>query len=183
MKAVFGERDSQIFTLGLTPAGRLWAALERLFFLFVALAVGGVIFYLPDYLGRYREEEPVPGMLFALLIGGVFLISLVAALLRFFRNDLWVVDADEGALVYQAGRLFGRGVQQTGIDFEYIERFLVDVKNAPRDSRLLVQLSDGGGERMLVTRFGADSLSRAADDLGAFLRSRGIDIPIESAEG
>lgn len=182
MKAVFGERKSKIFTLGLTPGGRLGAAIERLLFMFIALSLGGAIFFLPDYIGRYRAEEPVQGLLIGVLLGSVFLMSLVAASLRFFRNDLWVLDLDEGALIYQAGKIFGRGVQQSGIDFEHIDRFLVDIKPAPRESRLIVQLGDGGGERMFVTRIGGQSIGEVAQELADFLAAYSIDIPIDSVQ-
>lgn len=182
MKAVFGERKSKIFTLGLTPSGRLAAALERLLFMFIALSVVGSIFFLPDYFGRYRAEEPVPGLLFGVLLLSVLFMSLIAATLRFFRNDLWVLDVEEGALIYQAGQIFGRGVQQSGIEFEQIERFLVDIKPAPRESRLIVQLHDGGGERMFVTRVGGASIREVADKLAPFLRKHKLRIPIETAQ-
>lgn len=182
MKAVYGERKAKIFTLGLTSGGRLGAAVERLIFMFLALSVVGTIFFLPDYIGRYRAEEPVGGLLFGVLLGSVFLMSLVAAALRYFRNDLWVLDVEEGALIYQAGQIFGRGVQQSGIEFEHIERFLVDIKPAPRESRLIVQLHDGGGERMFVTRVGGASIAQAAEALEPFLRKHRIRIPIVAAQ-
>lgn len=182
MKAVFGERKAKIFTLGLTRSGRLAAAVERLIFMFLALTVCGSIFFLPDYIGRYRAEEPVTGMLFGVLLLSVLFMSLVAATLRYFRNDLWVLDVEERALIYQAKQIFGRGVQQSGIEFEQIERFLVDIKPAPRESRLIVQLHDGGGERMLVTRVGGASIAQVAEALGPFLRKHRIDAAIESAQ-
>jgi len=181
MKAVFGAQKSKLFTLGLTRSGRLAAAAERLFFMFLTLMVGAMIFFLPDYIGRYRAEEPVAGLLFGILLLAVLLVSLLGATLRYFRNELWVLDVEEGALIYQSGKLFGRGIQQYGIDFEHIERFLVEINPSPRESRLLVQLQDGGGERMIVTRVGGASIAQVAEALGPFLRKYRIQIPIVTA--
>lgn len=182
MKAVFGAQKSNLFTLGLTRSGRLAAATERLFFMFLTLMGGAMIFFLPDYIGRYRAQEPVAGLLFGILLLAVALMSLLGATLRYFRNELWVLDVDEGALVYQSRKLFGRGPQQYGIDFEHIERFLVEINPSPRESRLLVQLRDGGGERMLVTRVGGASIAAAAQALEPFLRTYRIEIPVVTAE-
>lgn len=178
MKAVFGERKSKLFTLGLTRSGRLWAAAERLFFMFLTLSVVGTIFFLPDYMGRYRAEEPVSGLLFGLLLLAALAASLLAATLRYFRREFWVLDVEEGALVYQSGKLFGRGAQQYGIDFEHIERFLVEINPSPRESRMLAQFHDGKGERILVTRVGGASLAEVAEALTPFLRKNRIQIPI-----
>lgn len=180
MKAVFAEEYPQIFTLGLTAAGRALAALERLIFWFIGLSVVGTIFYLPDYIGYYRAREPAPGMLFLVIVAGAFLLSLAAAILRYFRRESWSIDLDERALIYQSARLLRLGaVQQAAIDLAEVERFLLETHPAPRDSRLLAQLRDGGGQRLLVTRFGDESLVKTCDALQAFISRKGLNIPLE----
>lgn len=179
MKSVITSRDNGNFHIGQTPAGRAAAALERFAFIVPLIVLGGSIFFLPDYLGRYREQEPMPGFLFlALIITAVF-IGLVASALRFFRNDLWVIDATEQMLVYQASRVVGQGFEQSGIELDMVERFIVRIADAPRDSEIFVRVDGHGTERVISSRFGVESVREAADALGAFLEENGIEIPVD----
>ncbi len=178
MRAVFAETKGNTFAMGATPAGRMWAALERLMFLFPVLLIGATIFYLPDYLGRYRAQEPQSGLLLVVLIIGTLGLSLLAAVLRFLRKELWVVDLGEQMLVYQTSRLLG-GSQQTGVEFEHIKRFAVHLADAPHTSRLVVELDEHGGERMLETRLGAQSLREVAEALAEFLDAHDLDIAVD----
>ncbi|QDG53969.1 hypothetical protein FIV42_25470 [Persicimonas caeni] len=178
MKSVITSRDNGTFNIGQTPAGRAAAAMERFVFIFPLIVLGGSIFFLPDYIGRYREQEPMPGFLFLALVLTALFIGLVASTLRFFRNDLWVVDAGEGMLVYQASRVFGKGFEQAGIELDMVERFIVNIEDAPRDSEIFVRVDGHGTERVISSRFGVESVREAADELKAFLDDKGIDIPV-----
>jgi hypothetical protein len=179
MKPVITTHEDQTFNIGASASGRAAAALERFVFVFAMLAIGGSIFFLPDYLGRYREQEPMAGFLLLTLVISVLFISLVAAILRMRRNDLWSVDAGEGMLVYQANRLFRKGFEQTAVELDMVRRFVAKLNDAPRDSELFVELEDHGPERIVEARFGADAIRQAAEDLREFLAAEDIDIPVE----
>ncbi len=179
MKAVITTRDNGAFNIGQTPAGRAAAALERFVFIFPLIVLGGSIFFLPDYLGRYREQEPMPGFLFLALVISAAFIGLVASVLRFFRNDLWVIDTQEGMLVYQASRVLRGGFDQAGIELDMVERFIVKLEDSPKDSGMYVRVEGEGTERVVESRFGARSIEEAADELRAFLDDKGIDIPVD----
>lgn len=179
MKAVITTREDGILNIGATPAGRAAAALERFVFVVPLIVIGGGIFFLPDYLGRYREQEPVPGFLLAALVITAVFIGLVASVLRYFRDDLWVVDANERMLVYQTSRVLGSGVEHTGIELDMIERFVAEIDESWGDSGLYVQVEGHGHERMLESRTGADSFGQVADVLRDFLSEKGLEIPVE----
>jgi hypothetical protein len=179
MKPVITTQKDKTFNIGASAYGRLGAAMERFVFVFAMLLIGGAIFFVPDYIGRYREQEPMPGFLLLALVIAVLFISLVAATLRLYRNDLWSVDAGEGLLVYQANRLIRKGFEQTAVDLDRVRRFVVKLDDPPKDSEFLVELDDQGPERVVEARFGSYAFREAAEELRAFLAAENIDIPVE----
>lgn len=179
MKAVFGQQNADSFTMGLSLSGRTLAAGERFIFSLLALVVVGTIFFLPDYVGRYRAQEPVAGMFFVLLGLASVLISLMLGVLRFFRREIWVVDPAQGALIYQTSRWLGLSQRQEAVDLGAIERFRTESRPGLADSQLLVQFSDGGGARMLVARRSAAAMDDLARQLADYLAAQRIEIPVE----
>jgi hypothetical protein len=179
MKPVITTHEGRTFNIGASAYGRLGAAMERFVFVFAMLLIGGSLFFVPDYIGRYREQEPVFGFLFLALVITVLFVSLVAGALRLFRNDLWSVDAGEGLLVYQANRLIRKGFEQTAVELDMVRRFVVKLDDPPRESEFLVELEDHGPERIVEARFGSHSFRDAAEELREFLSAEGIDIPVE----
>lgn len=179
MKAVFGEQYASSFTMGLSRSGRALAAGERFVFSWIALSVVGTLFYLPDYVGRYRAQEPVAGMFFVLLGAVCLLTSLMLAALRYFRSEIWVVNPAQGVLIYQTSRWLGLGQRRAAVDLGAIERFRSETRPGLADSQLLVQFGDGGGARMLVARLSSAAIDQLAGQLAVFLSEHRIDIPVE----
>ena len=182
MNAFFVTTEDDTLQIGPTRVGRASAAIERFVFLAPVVAIIGAIFFLPDYVGRYQEQEPVPGLLAGVLAIFSVFVGLVAGVMRFLRGELWVLDAGERALIYQTNRVIGTGVQQAAIDLDQIERVWVEVKDTPRTSGMYLSIVDGPQrERMLDTRFGAEALDEVAEQLEAFADDHGLALDVETA--
>ncbi|MFW5968963.1 MAG: hypothetical protein ACOCV2_15670 [Persicimonas sp.] len=177
MDVIRADRVDDTLQVAATFPGRGLAALERFLFLFLVLVVFGAIFFAPDYVMRYREEEPVPGLLLGALAGVAALISLATALVRFVHSEVWAIDLDEKMLVYQSKRVL-RGFEQTGVDIDRVDHFRLVSRRAPRSSGLYVELTDGNSERMCELRAGRASFEEAADDMEAFLDEHDLDIEV-----
>lgn len=183
MKAFVAVEHGQVFEAAPTSAGRVAAALERFAFLVPVIVIGGGLFFLPDYFGRYREQEPVPGFFLAALLGGAALIGLFASTLRYLREERWVIDVGEGLLVYETNRLFSAQVEQAGIELDRVERFRLETASFPGATGLFVELDDGSiTERIFETRLGGSSIVEVAAQLEAFIEGRRLDIPVDRDE-
>lgn len=182
MKAVFTIEEDKIFRLGPTRVGRAYVALERLVAVAAVLIIGGGIFFLPDYIGRYREQEPMPGFLLGALVIAALFIGLLTATLRFLRGEVWAVDLDDKMLVYQTKTYLGGGHDQVGIELDRVERFRVDEGSFPRSSGLWVDLDGGISERVFEARAGGESFVEAAEELDDFLKKHRVDIAVEGIE-
>lgn len=177
MDLIRAEKKDHTLQMSATFVGRAMAALERFLFLVPVIVLFGAIFFLPDYLGRYREEEPVPGLLLAALFGVALLIGLATSAVRFLHSEIWVIDMDEEMLIYQSKRVFG-GFDQTGVDIDRVDCFHMVSRGAPRSSGLYVELTDDKSERLFELRAGGRSFEEAADELEAFIDEKDLDIEV-----
>ena len=183
MKQFFSTSEDEVFQIGPTPVGRLTAALERAFVLVGFVGVGAAIFFLPDYFGRLRHQQPEPGFYGWLLLICAGFVGLVSGLVRFLRKEVWVIDLDEQVFVYETSRLLG-GFQQAAIDLEDIDRVALDANGFPGESRLVVEI-DGGAhvEYLCRTRFGSGSTRQVAENLRDFIEAHDWDIEYSLGDG
>ncbi|MGM0556786.1 MAG: hypothetical protein ACQEVA_10450 [Myxococcota bacterium] len=176
MKLFFTTTEDNAFQIGPTPVGRLVAASERFAMVFLFAIFAGGIFFLPDYLGRYRQNEPEPGFhVYLLLICGLF-VAFVASLVRFVRKEVWVLDLDEDMLVYETSRMLG-GFQQAGVDLDDVEYLAYEPAAFPGTSGIYVTIE--GAERVETiceSRFSHESIRTIAESLESFIDERGWDI-------
>jgi hypothetical protein len=176
MKLFFTTEEDNALQIGPTPIGRLMAASERFAMVFLFAIFAGGIFFLPDYIGRYRENEPEPGFyVYLLLICGLF-VAFVASLVRFLRKEVWVFDLDEKMLVYESSRMLG-GFQQAGVELADVEHLSYEPAAFPSTSGIYVTVE--GAERVETiceSRFGHDSIASIAAELASFIDESGWDI-------
>lgn len=182
MNAVFAQQEDKTLQIGPTPMGRALLAAERFVFVFAAVVIIAGLFFAVDYFGRYRAEEPFAGFLFLVLAATAAVFALFAALLRFLRTELWVVEPHEGMLLYQTSRVLGRGIDQTGVELDEVARFQLEARGFPHSSALYVELDGGQRERVFEGWAAASSLEAAAERLGAYLDEHGYDIPVERVD-
>jgi hypothetical protein len=181
MKAVFAQQEDKTLQLGPTMLGRALLAAERFVFVFAAVVVIGGLFFAVDYIGRLRDEEPFAGFLFLVLAATAAVVALIAALVRFVRTELWVVEPAEGMLLYQTSLVWGRGIDQTGVELDQIACFRVESKGFAGAGALYVELEGGERERIFEGWLAAKSLESAAERLDAFLTEHDYDITVERA--
>lgn len=176
----YAEAEGPTLRIGETSAGRVSAAAARFVLATLGVAAAAAIVSLPDYLGRYREQEPSAGFFPLLVLGVAGFIGLVLGVLRLMRRDLWIVDADEGLLVFESHRIGGRTIQN-GVDLADVVGFRYEPALPPQAGQLTVDLSvaDGASERIITTRRGPEALRPAAERLQAFLDEHDLGLRVE----
>ncbi len=177
MPQFFHEPIDGAFTFGESPQGRLQGALGRFVAVTIGVGVALSAFLLPDYLGRYRAEEPIEGLflLSILLVAG--LAGFALALARMMRRERWIVDAPDGALVLERG--IGRGEPRSEvIDLGRVRSFDLKVVSWWRTSSLDAIMDDGKSINLVACSSFDTSLRGVADALSTYLdRQRsGVDV-------
>jgi hypothetical protein len=172
MNLFFSTEEDDVLQIGPTPFGRLAAAGERFAMVFLFAVFAGGIFFLPDYIGRYQDNEPEPGFfVWLLLICGLF-VALVAALVRVLRKEVWIIDMDEDMFVYETSRMLG-GFQQAGVDLGDVQKIYYEQRAFPRVSGIYVDVA--GAERsetLCESRFGQASIRNIARQLESFIEEQ-----------
>ena len=179
MKLYFTAEEDNSLQIGPTPVGRLLAASERFVIVFLFAVFAGGIFFLPDYIGRFRQNEPEPGFFAWLLLICGFFVAFVASLVRFLRKEVWVIDLDERVFVYETSRMLG-GFQQAGVDLEDVERIVFESASFPRTSGIYVEVE--GAERLETlceSRFSESAIRSIAEQLTSFIGDHGWDVDVD----
>lgn len=174
------ERKGGHVELGLTTMGRAVAALERFVFWFPIAAGALGLFFLPDYLGFYRAQQPAPGVFWAIVGGMAIFAALVGAAGRFARRDLWVIDADRGSVVFQTRPLIG-DVRQAEADLNDLDAVVVRAPEGPAKASVGFRFDGMPDETLWESRFGAGSVDAVAGEIEGFLADRGLDVVLDRA--
>jgi hypothetical protein len=147
------EQTDEKLTLEETTRGRLAAALGRFAVSFPLVFLGLSFFFIPDYIGRYAEAEPVPGLFWLVVFAVAILIALILATLRFVRFERWTFDRKKGEIVYQTHGLYGAGVE-AAVKLDQITRVGLERRSPPLESFVVIDLTDGHRE-IIARRRGA----------------------------
>ena len=175
------ERSGQTLTIRWTRRGRLMSALYRGAKLFPLIMGGLAIFFMPDYVCRFAEEEPVTGLFWGSLAGLALLISFLASTLRYFRSDRWIFDGANRTVTAEVKTLWGQpGVGEA--DLRDLEALRVRARRWPRTSEMRLRL-DSGEEEVIVAGHGmGEQISEAAEEIRDFLRDQRYQVALESID-
>ncbi len=162
-----------------SPSARVRAALGRGALATIGLSIVLLIITAPDYIGRYRAEEPVTGLFFASILGIGALLGGALALARGARRDAFTVSASDQALVLSRS-VFGRARPEDALDLEWVE----GVELRPGwGAKLTAKMSDGK-ELTLWTGVCAQAQAQElVDALGAFSRQNRLTFDARVVQG
>lgn len=175
------ERDGGELVVGQTLTGRLTEAAVR-FVVWAPLTMFGLsVVFMSDYLCEYREQEPVPGMFWAVLGATALFIAGVAGFVRFSRRDAWLFDVRGGEVVFQAHPLVGRSVE-AAVDLSKLEGITVRSVPFPRVSGVAISIEGRPDEIVCSSRFGWSTVSNVAEALETFVDDHGLQVEIEEEQ-
>lgn len=165
-----------------TRRGRFLAAFYRAIKVF-PIAMGALaIFFLPDYLGRFRGEEPFPGLFWLSLAMLAVLGSALVALFRFMRRDRWIFDGTERKVVAEVKTLYGR--PSTGeAELREVEALLLDSRGGLRRSALMLRLDSGEEEELFSGNGLGDDLEEVAERVMGFMREQRYQVELQRVDG
>lgn len=166
-----------------TTAGRLAGAAVR-FAIWAPVAMFGLsLMFMPDYLCQYREQEPVPGMFWMVMLVGAAFIGALGAFVKFARRDVWAFDAEAQEVVFEANPLFGQSAR-TAADLDQWTALRAERSAMPGRSSIAVGLAEHPDERICESRFGWSPLSGVWEDLVAFVDDQRLDVELaETSSG
>jgi hypothetical protein len=175
-RAVNNEEGLEIrATLG----GRLAAAAVR-FAVWTPLGMAGLsVLFLPDYLGQYRQDEPVTGLFWAALAGLAVFAGLIAAGVRLMRRDIWLLSPDRDAIVFATQPLVGR-TRESHIDWSELTSVDWRPRGFGRSSTLSFQFEGHPEETVASTRLGAEPIAPMFDKIKAFLAEHRPDVEVRT---
>lgn len=120
MTHLFVETRQGVICFGETEAARRVAALKRAAFAFVAGATILTALLLPDWVGRYQEQDPTGGALFAGAIAGVAaLVAGALGLSRWLRAEHWEIDPSAATITF-VRKLKGRPPSRESVRFDEV---------------------------------------------------------------
>ncbi|MFU8803566.1 MAG: hypothetical protein ACNA8W_07145 [Bradymonadaceae bacterium] len=169
MKYFSLEKTEEGLVLEETVRGRFVGALVRLVVIFPTIFIALSIFYIPDYLGRYAEQEPVFGFFWLIVLAVALLIGIVVAALRLTRLERWVFDLKARELAYETQGLYGAGHGAT-VPLKEITRAELHLRSAPAQSKLVFELAGGHREVVAQSRFGKEEIEEIANRLQTLFR-------------
>lgn len=162
-----------------SPSARLRAAFGRGALATLGLTAALLVITAPDYIGRYRAEEPVSGLFFASILGVGLLLGGALALARAARRDAFVLSAADNVLELERS-VFGRARPSDALDLEWVEA----LELRPGSGAKLVARMTDGQELTLWTGAcpvsDADALMSA---LGALARQNRLSLDARVAQG
>ncbi len=179
------NEESGELTVQLTLWGRVVAGTFRGIKIFPWLALIAGVFFLPDYIGRYRAEEPVTGLFWLSILSLVFLGCFLWGVLRVLRRDRWVFDGNSRRVIAEVPRLF-RQPARGEADLREIEALQLKTRRFPFESELTVRIdtADEGvrTETILAEPGMGAQIEQAADAIIEFLRDHRYYVDLERAD-
>ncbi len=175
------EISGDVLTVRWSRRGRLMAALYRGIKLFPLIMGGLAIFFMPDYVFRFAEEEPVTGLFWGSLAALALLISFLASSLRYFRSDQWIFDGSELVVAAEVQTLWGKPARGEA-ELRELEALMLETQKWPRRSRLGMRLESGEEEILLQAHGLGDELDEVAETIFEFLRDQRYHIDLERVE-
>lgn len=167
------QRDGPVLTLGWTLWGRVVGGFYRAVKIFPWLAGIAAVFFLPDYWGRYAEEEPVPGLFWGSILALVLLGCFLFGVLRVVRDERWMFDGEERSVIAEV-QLLWASPKQGEIPLRNLEAVELTTRTWPFSSELAIRIDDPEAERDREVVFEepgmASEFEKAADAIMEFLK-------------
>lgn len=171
------DQTGECLEIRRSAAGRVAGAVAR-FAVWMPVGMAALsILFLPDYLGQYREQEPVPGLFWAVLGAISAFVALIGALVKFLRRDLWVVDAEADRLVFETHPLVGTPSQGT-VELDRLERVVLERGDRWEVSAVGFELRGYPNETLGRTRLGGAELDKLVDTIESFVDEHELEIEI-----
>lgn len=172
------QKSGDSLTIEWSRTGRLMAALHRAVMLFPMLMGGLAIFFMPDYVCRYAEEEPVTGLFWGSVAGLALLITFLAATLRYLRRDRWIFDGADRKVIAEVRTLWGEPAVGEA-ELRELEALMLRTRRYPGRSELKLRLDSGEEEVLVEGRGVAKELEDAAQTIVDFLRDQRYHVDLE----
>lgn len=175
------ETGSDSLTLTHTRWGRLVAALYRGLWLFPLVMLGLMVVFMPDYVFRFAEEEPLPGLYWAAYAALALLVAALASTLRYLRSDQWKFDGSSRVVAAEVSALWGEPGRGEA-DLRDVEAFSLARHRWPKKSELKLHLESGEQEVVFARRGGADELEAVADEIMEFMRRHRYHVELRTVD-
>ncbi len=172
------EERGDTLTLRQTRWGRLMAALYRAVVVFPLVMLALMVVFMPDYIFRFAEEEPVTGLFWAAFAGLALLVAGLASTMRYLRRDRWIFDGSSRMVVAEMATLWGEPGRGEA-DLRELESMGLMRRRWPKKSALILRLKSGREETVFSGRGMGAELESVADSIMEFLRRQRYHIELE----
>ncbi len=160
--------------------GRWMAALAR-GVMVAPLAMGALmVIFMPDYLFRWAEEEPMTGaywLAFSVLAG---LVGFLSGLGRYLRRDRWIFDVETEAIIAESQGMWGppKSGEASLRELEALELY-----EGPMWKRTMLGIRLDSGERKPIGwRWGGVQELRAIGEQVASFVAPVVDVALEEVD-
>lgn len=175
------EREGAL-EVGRSRLGQARAAVGRAALSFPLVMGALALILLPDYLGRYREAEPVPGLYWVALAMMSLLFAVIVGSVSALRRERWVFDGPGRQLQVRV-RLMA-SVQEAGVPLRDIEGLELVRGGVGGHARLDVVLKEGRRETLARGYFLDDRLEVVGQAISDYLKAHRFFVELErGAEG
>lgn len=172
------QESGDILTVQWSRMGRLIAAIHRVIKLFPFVMGGFAIFFMPDYVCRFAEEEPVTGLFWGSIAALSLLICFLAGTLRYLRRDRWIFDGSDRILIAEVQTLWGEPA--TGeADLRNLEALMLHTRRYPWRSALHLRLESGEEEVLIEGHGMGEELDQTTQKIMDFLRDQRYHVDLE----
>jgi hypothetical protein len=177
MPQFFHETIDDVLAFGESPQGRLQGAVGRFVAVTVGVSVALSAFLLPDYIGRYRAEEPADGLFLLSILGIAALAGFALALARILRRERWIVDAPGGALVLE--RAVGGGEPRSEVlDLSRVRAIEWRVVRWWRTSSVDAIMDDGASVNLVACSSFDTSLRAVAEAIASYAATHRVGVDV-----
>ncbi|TXD39127.1 hypothetical protein FRC98_01615 [Lujinxingia vulgaris] len=173
---VAAEREGAL-EVGRSRLGQARAAVGRAALAFPLVMGALALVLLPDYLGRYREAEPVAGLYWVALAMMALLFAAIVGSVSALRHERWIFDGPGRQLQVQV-RLMA-SVQEAAVPMRDVERLHLMRGAGLRPSRLDVVLKEGRRETLARGYFVGERLEEVGQVICDYLRSHRFFVELE----
>lgn len=175
------HKEGGAFGFELTRVGRLRFAFRR----FGLIALSGTVLLslimLPDYIGRYRDMDPIPGLFFMSMFGISALMGFAFSLARMARRETWVVDPKNSSVVLNR-TVFGARREPEGMDLEHVRVLEFDLRSFGLPSRVTMVLCDAQRVEIMSGPRDAQSFERLYLALAEFISVKNLNVDVVYAQ-
>ncbi|RDV39802.1 hypothetical protein DV096_04355 [Bradymonadaceae bacterium TMQ3] len=173
---VAAEREGTL-EVGRSRLGQTRAAVGRAALSFPLVMGGLALILLPDYLGRYREAEPVPGLYWVALAIMALLFAVIVGSVSALRREWWIFDGPRRQLQVQVR--FMASVQEASVPLRDVEGLKLVRGGFGGQARLDIVLKEGRRETLARGYFPGDRLEVVGQAISDYLKSHRFFVELE----